>query len=141
MTANQDTEGDGKSPHDAEESIEILRGSAHRLANDLEALADALENGEADEELVAETVRALGLTYTSVEDAAVDAGTIDAKVDAWRAVDGARDAMIYAAHAIGVGASDREIISPTTEGLRSDAIASATSSAEYSEAARDGPDP
>lgn len=135
MTANQDTAGDGKSPHGTEDSIEILRGSARRLHADLDALADALEDGEADEELVARTIRAIGLTYPPIEDAAED--VIDADADAWRAIDEARTSMFYAASAIALEGNDEDVISPTPGRLRSDAIASATSSAEYSEAARD----
>ena len=112
-----------------ERSIDTLRCEADDVRDSLRELADALEDDEADEALVAETYQQLSYAGVAIEDAAD--GVIDANADRWRAVDALRAGLYHAADAIRLEESDSEIISPTVERGRRAALRWATSAAEY----------
>jgi SpoVK/Ycf46/Vps4 family AAA+-type ATPase len=120
MTATVPTTDDDKNSIE-EMYIEQLRGGARRIEADLEALADALEDGTADAEDVYNVIEALSHTYVDVEDASHTAGAIDAETPAARAANEARKVQYHIA-----------------TGDDSAAISAATAAAEYAEEARDG---
>ena len=115
-------------------SIDSLRESADEAREALDALADALADDSADAEAVARTYREMTYAMVEVEDAAE--GVIDADEDRWRVIDDLRASMHHAAHAIEIDESDDELLAPTADGCRSEALKWTTSAAEYLEADR-----
>lgn len=121
-------------------SIDVLRKNFDDVADAVDELADALEAGEADPELVADTFVQLAASAVSISDASMTADVIDDTEDRWRAIDDLRGAMYHAADAIGLEETDRDVIAPTPERSRNAALSDATAAAEYLEIARDGVD-
>lgn len=121
--------------------IAVLRRQFEDVQAAVEELADALEAGEADPQLVAETYRQIAASMVSAEDAAHTAGVIDADAAEWRAINDLRGAMHHAADAFRLEAMDGDVISPTARSSRNAAISDATAAAEYLELARDGETP
>ena len=122
-------------------SIVTLRKNFEDVAEDIDELAEALDAGEADEALVANTVRKLAASMASIEDAAADSGVIDPYDADWRAIDDLRASMYHAADAIRLEAEPSEtVIAPTVETSRNAALGDANAAAEYLELARDGVD-
>ena len=120
-------------------SIDTLRKNFEDVAEDIDELAEALDAGEADEALVANTVRKLAASMASIEDAAADSGVIEADRARWRAIDDLRAAMYHAADAARSETRPADaVIAPTVETSRNAALSDAHAAAEYLEAARDG---
>ena len=119
-------------------SIVTLRKNFEDVAEDIDELAEALDAGEADEALVAETYRQIAASMASIEDAAADSGVIDPYATNWRAIDDLRAAMYHAADAARseTRPADR-VIAPTLEASRKAALDDASAAVEYLEAARD----
>jgi GTP1/Obg family GTP-binding protein len=78
-----------------QEYVDRLRDSARGIRDDLDALAEALDDGEADADDVHEVYRALTYVLVDVEDAAHETGTIDATTPEFRAVDEARKTIYH----------------------------------------------
>jgi hypothetical protein len=97
-------------------SIALLRQYAADNHADLEQLADHLEAGCADKTEIHRQLRGLTHTLVAIEDAAADAGVIDAETPPFRAVDQARKVIYY----VSVGSD-------------TDAIVAAHTAAEYAE--------
>jgi ABC-type transporter Mla subunit MlaD len=114
--------------HDAERSIDTLRSTFDAAAAAVDDLADALEDGDADEVAVAETYRRIAEAVVTIEDAAESAELIDAYSDKWRAVDESRKAMYHATQRL---TADDATIAPTAESSRREALRAATAAAEY----------
>ena len=122
-------------------SIVTLRKNFEDVAEDIDELAEALDAGEADEALVAETYRQIAASMASIEDAAADSGVIDPHTAGWRAIDDLRASMYHAADAARSADEPAEtVIAPTVETSRTAALDDATAAVEYLEAARDGVD-
>jgi uncharacterized protein (DUF433 family) len=134
MTANQ------LSTRKQKRSIDTLLANFDDVADAVDELADALDAGEADEELVAETFRQLAAASASIEDAAETAGVIDADAAEWRAINDLRASTYHTAHAIRLEGTDDDVIAPTPRSSWNAAISDATIAAERLEAARDGGD-
>jgi hypothetical protein len=100
-----------------QEFIRELRRSADLIRRDLEALADALEAGDADETDVFRAAKALSLTYIDIEDSAHTCGVVDSEEPAFRAMNQARKVIHYVA-----------------QGDSADAMTAAHTAAEYAEA-------
>ena len=122
-------------------SIETLQKNFEDVAEDIDELAEALDAGEGDEALVANTVRKLAASMASIEDAAADSGVIDPHTAGWRAIDDLRASMYHAADAARSAAEPADTaIAPTVERSRNAALDDANAAAEYLELARDGVD-
>lgn len=114
-----------------------MRKNFDDVADAVDELADALDSGEADADLVADTWRQLAAASVSISDASMTADVIEDTEDRWRAIDDLRGAMCHAAAAIRLEESDRDVIAPTPKRTRNAAISDATAAAEYLELARD----
>ena len=120
-------------------SIVTLRKNFEDVGDAVDELAEALDAGEADEALVANTVRKLAASMASIEDAAADSGVIDPHTAGWRAIDDLRASMYHAADAARSAAEPADTaIAPTVETCRNAALSDAHAAAEYLELARDG---
>ena len=124
--------------HDVERSIVTLRKNFEDVAEDIDELADALEDGEADEALVANTYRKIAASMAAIEDAAEVADVIDPYEVDWRAIDDLRAATYHAAGAARSEARADRVIAPAPERSRNAALSDAHTAAEHLEAARDG---
>ena len=78
-----------------QEYVDRLRDSARGIRDDLDALAEALDDGEADADDVHAVYRSLTYVLVDVEDAAHETGTIDATTPEFRAVDEARKTIYH----------------------------------------------
>ena len=124
MTANDTT------TYDAERSIDALRNNFEKATTAVDELVAALEADEADEAMVADAYRTVAMAVVSIEDAAESSRVIDPYTDDWRAVDELRKGIYHATHRIALG--DRhDVVSPTADGCRREALRAATSAAEY----------
>ena len=122
-------------------SIVTLQKNFEDVAEDIDELAEALDDGEADEALVANTVRKLAASMASIEDAAADSGVIDPHTAGWRAIDDLRASMYHAADAVRLdGEPSDAVIAPTVETSRNAALSDAHAAAEYLELAREESD-
>ena len=122
-------------------SIDTLRKNFDDVADAVDELADALEDGEADEALVAETYRQIAASMASIEDAAADSDVIDPHTADWRAIDDLRAAMYHAADAARSETRPADaVIAPTVETSRNAALSDAHAAAEYLELAREESD-
>ena len=120
-------------------SIDTLQKNFEDVGEDIDELAEALDAGEADEDLVANTYREIAASMASIEDAAADSGVIDPHTAGWLAIDDLRASMYHAADAARSAAEPEEaVIAPTVETSRNAALDDATAAVEYLEAARDG---
>ena len=120
-------------------SIVTLRKNFEDVAEDIDELAEALDAGEADEALVADTYREIAASMASIEDAAADSDVIDPYEADWRAIDDLRAATYHAAGAIRLDDDPADaVIAPTVETSRTAALEDASAAAEYLEAAGDG---
>ena len=124
--------------HDAERSIDTLRSTFKSAAAAVDELADALEDGEADEALVANTYREIAASMAAIEDAAEVADVIDPYEADWRAIDDLRAAMYHSAGAARSEARADRVIAPAPERSRNAALSDAHTAAEHLELARDG---
>jgi hypothetical protein len=90
--------------------IDELRHSADLIRRDLEALADALEDGTADKTDVVRAAKSLSLTYIDIEDSADICGVVDTEEPAFRAMNEARKVIYHIAQ----GDSEAAITAATT---------------------------
>lgn len=111
-----------------ERTVADLRDTADNLHADLNALADEIESGEADRELVARTMCALGHAHIHIEDAGHEFGVVDAESPEFRAVNQSRIAMFAAANAIA--------LAPKTGSRWSQALEANQKAIEYIEQAQ-----
>jgi uncharacterized protein YukE len=117
MTANQ------LSTRKQKRSTDTLRKNFEDVQDAVDELADALDAGEADVELVTDAYRQIAAATVSIEDAAEDAGAINAHEDRWRAIDESRKALYHTASAI------------SSPRCREDAIDALEAAIEHTEAA------
>jgi len=94
MTATQPTTDDTEDSIE-QQYVDRLRDSARGIRDDLDALAEALDDGEADADDVHEVYRALTYVLVDVEDAAHETKTIDSTTPEFRAVDEARKTIYH----------------------------------------------
>jgi len=94
MTATQPTTDDTEDSIE-QQYVDRLRDSARGIRDDLDALAEALDDGEADADDVHAVYRSLTYVLVDVEDAAHETGTIDATTPEFRAVDEARKTIYH----------------------------------------------
>jgi hypothetical protein len=120
--------------------IDRLRKTGEHLDRELNQLANRLEESgdDVDVKEVAQPMKVLALAYVDIEEAAAMLGVIDAESAPYRAIDSARTSAYKSAQAVCYTGDVRDMVEPTEDDYWNDAIASATSAAEYAEAARDG---
>ena len=119
-------------------SIVTLRKNFEDVGDAVDELAEALDAGEAGEELVADTFRQLAAAAVSISDAAETSGVIDGHAAEWRAINELRAAMYHTADAIRLETEPADAaISPSPADSRSAALSDATAGAEYLDLARD----
>jgi predicted RNase H-like nuclease (RuvC/YqgF family) len=114
---------------------DLLREQVRDLQQEIDELADAIEDDRADAEQVARTMQELTQVHIAIEDATE--AVIDADADRWRVIDEARVAMYQAGQAIALEEDGQEATSPTPRGSWNAAISYSTAAAEYAEQARE----
>lgn len=94
MSSKNLSTDDGEKDFD-QQYIDRLRAGARSIRDDLDALADALEDGSADARDVHDAYRAMSHTLVDVEDAAHETGTVDSTAPEFRAIDEARKTVYH----------------------------------------------